>query len=327
MEACIRPVFFHSRWHAFLFLISVKLKTKFMKRAIVVAMALLGVLVNAVFAQKPGVVISSEPGWHKIGEITASFNMQDESIFVLGADEFKSIKLRVTDAPINIESMHIVYEDGGIQDVDLKDELAAGSETRVIELDGSDRDLSKVSFTYRTLPNYKGDKAHVELYGFKEDRDGNSDAYRDDRDDNDTRLENEAEETGREIKEEARETDAEIDEEAREAKREYREEKRELEEEAREEKREMKEEARETEREAGRVEENAEDGADNLGDDISEAAGNVGAEIKDKPYVDKVGPNGERIYMDKHSKYYYINNEGEKVFITKAQMKDNPKRD
>jgi hypothetical protein len=188
-----------------------------------------------------------------------------------------------------------------MEEIDVRNELAAGAETRVIDLKGSEKELSKVTFTYKTLSNYKGDKADVELYGYKAERDDASNAYRDDKD-NEGELEREAEETGREIDNEARETKNEIKEESREAEREL-------------------------EKDADRAEENAEEGADNLGDDVSEAAGNVGAEIKDKPYVDKVGPGGQRIYMDRHSKYYYISDEGKKIYITKAQMKDNPKKD
>jgi hypothetical protein len=251
-----------------------------MKRAVVVVMVLLGLLVNSAFAQKPAVVLSNEPGWHKIGEITASFKMEDESIAVLGADKFAAIKLRVTDAAINIVHVQVFYEDGQMEEVDVKNELTAGSETRVIDLAGSDKELKKVAFTYKTLPNQKDEKAHIELYGYKADRDNNA-AYRDEKD----RVESDAEEAREEAKEESHEIN----------------------------------------HDANRAEEKAETKSEKVGDDISEAAGNVGAEIKDKPYVDKVGPNGERIFIDRHSKYYYINSEGKKVFITKLEMKDNPK--
>jgi hypothetical protein len=253
-----------------------------MKRAFVVVLVLFGLLTNYVVAQKPAVVISNEPGWHKIGEITASFTAQTESISVLGADEFKALKLRVTDAPIHIERMQVYYENGEMEEVSVASELNAGAETRIIDLKGSNAEIKKVSFTYNSLPSYKGDKAHVELYGLK----GTSDAYRD----KDSKVENQMEETGHDINRETNEAKDDIN-------------------------RETKETGDEIDRDA-----------DNAGDEISEAAGNVGAEIKDKPYVDKVGPNGQRIYMDRHSKYYYINEKGEKVYITKLEMKDNPKK-
>lgn len=46
------------------------------------------------------------------------------------------------------------------------------------------------------------------------------------------------------------------------------------------------------------------------------------AKIVDKTYDGKQGPNGETIYIDNQSKYYYINSKGEKKYIAKAALKD-----
>jgi hypothetical protein len=48
------------------------------------------------------------------------------------------------------------------------------------------------------------------------------------------------------------------------------------------------------------------------------------AKIIDKTYADKVGPQGQTIYINKHDQYYYIDNKGKKVFVTKDQLKDKP---
>jgi hypothetical protein len=48
------------------------------------------------------------------------------------------------------------------------------------------------------------------------------------------------------------------------------------------------------------------------------------AKIVDKTYVDKVGPQGQTIYINKHAKYYYIDKEGRKVYVTRDQLKDKP---
>ena len=48
------------------------------------------------------------------------------------------------------------------------------------------------------------------------------------------------------------------------------------------------------------------------------------AAITDKKYADKVGPKGQTIYIDKHSKYYYVDGRGKKVYVTKSQLKDKP---
>ncbi len=44
--------------------------------------------------------------------------------------------------------------------------------------------------------------------------------------------------------------------------------------------------------------------------------------IVDNKYKDKVGPNGETIFIDHSSKYYYIDNKGKKVYVSKAKLKD-----
>ncbi len=137
-----------------------------MKKLVILSMMIVAYAFGA-FAQKPAVVASDKAGWHKIGEVKADFKMESESIAVLGNDEFQSIKLKVTDAPINIEKVTVYYESGKTQEIPVTGTLQAGSETSVYTLDRPSEDLKKVSFTYKSEPNYKGDKAHVELYGLK----------------------------------------------------------------------------------------------------------------------------------------------------------------
>jgi hypothetical protein len=138
-----------------------------MKKSIGILLVLLAVQASSAFAQKPGVVVSTKEGWHKIGEVTASFTMEKESIIVLGADKFKSIKLKVTDAPLDLQSLMVYYESGEMEEIPVRSNLKAGTETRVIDLKSKDKDLKKVVFTYKTVPNASQDKAHVELYGLK----------------------------------------------------------------------------------------------------------------------------------------------------------------
>lgn len=75
---------------------------------------------------------------------------------------------------------------------------------------------------------------------------------------------------------------------------------------------------------------------DNIGSSIKKTADTVAAKTKktvkkgtaavvDKTYSDKVGPDGQTIYIDKHSKYYYIDGKGNKAYVTKAEMKDKAK--
>lgn len=226
------------------------------------------------YAQKPAVVSSNEPGWQHIGQTTASFKTQNESIEVLGADEFTAIKLKVTEAPLHLERLQVFYESGDMEEIDVRKDISADDETRVIKLKHPDRDIDKVAFTYKTTANEKGEKADVALYGLKTGQPSGEDSYRDEK---------------AEVKEDARNARDEVKQEVNEA--------------------------------ADKVEK----GAQSAGDKISEGVNDAAAAIKDQKVKDKVGPGGETVYLDDNAKYYYVNNEGDKVYITKIQLKDKPK--
>ncbi len=116
---------------------------------------------------KPAVVSTEKAGWHKIGETTASFKMDKDAIAVLGNDRFKAIKLKVTDASIHLMDLEVYYENGTKEDIQVRSELKAGSETRDIDLKGKEPAIKKVVMIYKTMPNSADEKAHVELYGLK----------------------------------------------------------------------------------------------------------------------------------------------------------------
>jgi hypothetical protein len=267
-----------------------------MKKLIVVLMALLVASVNS-FAQKPAVMVSNEPGWHKIGEITANFNMQSESIVVWGADRFAELKLRVTDAPINIERLQVIYESGETEDIDVASEIQAWGESQTLMLKNEDKEIKKVAFTYKTLPNYRGEKAQVELYGYKKGNDG--DSYRSD---NDKDLNNNGTDDRKDVNRDVDRAEKDVNNAAKRTED-------------------------DVEDAANKTEAETKDGVDKVGNKISEAAGNAAAEVNDQLYSGKMGPGGEKIYIDKHSKYYYINSEGKKVHIDKSQVRDRTPKD
>lgn len=138
-----------------------------MKKITLIFSMLMLALSNFSFAQDPGIVISNKPGWHKIGDVKANFTLEKETIAVLGADKFKSIKLKVVDAPINIDQLQVFYESGESEEINVRNELKAGAETRIIDLKYPAKELKKVVFVYKTVPNSADEKAQVELYGLK----------------------------------------------------------------------------------------------------------------------------------------------------------------
>lgn len=138
-----------------------------MKKILFLMLMIAPAFINFAGAQQPAVMMSDKAGWHKIGETTADFKSEKDELVVLGADRFKSIKIKVTDAPIHIASLEVYYETGENESITLKSDFKAGGESRVIDLKGNSRELKKVVFVYNTMSNSKDDKAHVELYGLK----------------------------------------------------------------------------------------------------------------------------------------------------------------
>ena len=134
-----------------------------MKKIIIVLLVVI-TQYNCANAQKQPV--TNVGGWHKIGDVTASFNLENESIMSVGNTKFKAIKLKVIDAPINIQSIDVYYQSGDIETIILKSMLTTGAETRIIELKNS-APFKKIVFTYKTISNSQQENAYLELYGLK----------------------------------------------------------------------------------------------------------------------------------------------------------------
>ena len=177
---------------------------------VIILVALVSWNVHIARAQKPGIVLSNEKGWQKIGKTEASFKSQDESIAVIGADEFQAIKLKVDDAPLQIDRLQVFYESGDVQEIHVQKRIQPGEETGVFKLDNPTRDIQKVAFTYHTLTSASGDKADVELYGLKSGNEP-TDSYRHDANSTRDELKRESSQTERDIDRGARNTKRDVD--------------------------------------------------------------------------------------------------------------------
>ncbi len=134
-----------------------------------VTLILISILGNfgSAYAQKPAVILSDKSGWHKIGKVTVDFTKEKDEISVLVADRFAKIKFKVEDAPINLISLEIYFESGDQQNVVVNSKIKASGESELIDLYGGERNLKKIVFVYKTLPNRKDKKAKVEVWGLK----------------------------------------------------------------------------------------------------------------------------------------------------------------
>jgi hypothetical protein len=59
-----------------------------------------------------------------------------------------------------------------------------------------------------------------------------------------------------------------------------------------------------------------------VGHKTAEVASKGSSKVVHTKYKDKVGPNGETIYIDKHSKYYWIDKKGKRHNIAASALRN-----
>ncbi len=111
------------------------------------------------------VVAAPALNWELLGTQSVQ-GKQDVDTVKIGRRDgtFRAIQLAVRESDIDFSDLKIVYGNGRIQDVPIRELIRAGATTRVIDLRGKDRFLKEVQFTYRKAR--KGyQRAAVDVYG------------------------------------------------------------------------------------------------------------------------------------------------------------------
>ena len=108
----------------------------------------------------------SKPGtWEKIGTRDVKYDLDKDEIVATRLEGiFTSIQVRVKNAPINMQKLELQYGNGEIQEIDLRNNFAANSESKVIDLPGNKRVIRRAVFWYDTK-DIAERKGVVELWG------------------------------------------------------------------------------------------------------------------------------------------------------------------
>ncbi|MER3497522.1 MAG: hypothetical protein C4308_02210 [Chitinophagaceae bacterium] len=105
--------------------------------------------------------------WKFIADKWVSFSVEhDVILFGDLRDDFRQLQLRITDGPLKMYDMKIYFDNGEVQDVQLRKHFSQGSSSRVIDLNGGLRHLSKIEFWYETKGFGKG-RSKVAVWGRK----------------------------------------------------------------------------------------------------------------------------------------------------------------
>jgi hypothetical protein len=111
--------------------------------------------------------VQAQGGWRFIADKMVAFGV-DHDVIVTGNtnDDFRKLKLRVTDGPLKMYDMKIYFDNGDVQDVSIRFHIPQGGESRVIDLDGGLRHIKRIEFWYETKGFRKG-RARVAVWGYK----------------------------------------------------------------------------------------------------------------------------------------------------------------
>ena len=111
--------------------------------------------------------INAQGAWKFIADKKVSWGVDHDVIYTGNVnDDFRQLRLKVTDGPLKMYDMKVYFDNGEVQDVSIRFQIRQGGESRVIDLDGGLRHLSKIEFWYETKGFMKG-RARIAVWGKK----------------------------------------------------------------------------------------------------------------------------------------------------------------
>lgn len=104
-------------------------------------------------------------GWERLGTRKVNYGLDRDEIFVTAKDGiFSALKIKVKRGGINMHKLVVHYGNGETDEIELRQNFAPGSESRVLDLVGNKRIIQKVVFWYDTK-NIARRRGVVELWG------------------------------------------------------------------------------------------------------------------------------------------------------------------
>lgn len=103
--------------------------------------------------------------WELLGERLVDHGLDRDVIPVTVTEgTFRKIKLAIRSRKIELLDLKIYFGNGDVQDVSVRRIIQAGGETRVIDIEGTNRVIRKVTFWYKTIGKAPG-RATIRLWG------------------------------------------------------------------------------------------------------------------------------------------------------------------
>jgi len=125
---------------------------------------------SVVIAKRQGRMSGPEPQmrdrWVYLGNAMVNGRVDRDKIHV-GRDRgrFQRLRIKVERAPIEFHRVVVHYANGRSEEVDVRQRIAAGGQTRPIDLRGDERAIDSVEFVYSKGGWRSGSEPQVRLYG------------------------------------------------------------------------------------------------------------------------------------------------------------------
>ncbi len=103
--------------------------------------------------------------WEKLGQRRVNYGLDRDEIMVTAREGFfTALKLKVKNGGVNLHRCVVHYRNGQTQTIKIGQTVRPGQETRVLDLPGKRRIITKVVFWYDTK-NFARRRGIVELWG------------------------------------------------------------------------------------------------------------------------------------------------------------------
>lgn len=137
-------------------------------RKLICFFVLLLAICNSSAAQQVRAGRAAPPGsWQIIGTTQANFSADHDGVVVTGFNNFRRIKLKVTNAPLRLVKLVVTYQDGAPDNIEIISDIPQGGESRAIDLRGvGQRRIRRIDFWYDTRGILRG-RANVTVFAMK----------------------------------------------------------------------------------------------------------------------------------------------------------------
>jgi hypothetical protein len=130
------------------------------QRVILAVLVILVAAAGTIQAQGRG------PQWVLLGTRNVTDRADHDTIAVTGAKgTFTAVKFEVRGHAVDFHRVVIHFANGGDQNVELRNTIRAGGESRVIDIDGRDRVIRSIDFWYDAKTLGRGGRAVVRVLG------------------------------------------------------------------------------------------------------------------------------------------------------------------